>query len=184
MKLVRVMLCSLFSGGALAQAPSAPVAQSSSASLAALQPEALSKPAFPPVHAEFFTAATPTADTVNTFLKQLWGYDENRIWQVAAILKTNAPGVAKVVVIVADKNHPDKTQQTVFFTTPDGAHAIADNVIDFGATPFARNTALSMQELQQTDPRAGQKAASFCWWSSATCNARTAKMRGPLWISS
>ncbi len=129
-------------GSAAAQAPNAPSGASSKAAATTTQartpagPTAQTASPFPPPHAEFFTAASPTTDTVNAFLKQLWGFDENRIWQVAAILKTNAPGVAKIVVIVADKTHPDKTQQTVFFTTPDGAHAIADNVIDFGPTPF------------------------------------------------
>jgi len=56
---------------------------------------------------------------------------------VAAILSTNAPGVSKVVVYVGDKTQPGKSQTTTFFTTPDGKHAIADNVIDFGAMPFA-----------------------------------------------
>ena len=93
---------------------------------------------FQPVNPKFFTTTVPSVDTVNAFLKQLWGFDSNRIWQVAAILKTNAPGVAKIVVFVADKSQPGKAPlQTVFFTTPDGKHAIADNVIDFGATPFA-----------------------------------------------
>ncbi|MBB5061977.1 thioredoxin domain-containing protein [Granulicella mallensis] len=92
---------------------------------------------FPPVNPKNFTATTPTADEVNSFLKAIWGYDENRIWSVAAILATPAPGVSKVVVFVSDKSQPGKGTQTVFFTTPDGKHAIADNVIDFGATPFA-----------------------------------------------
>jgi protein-disulfide isomerase len=91
---------------------------------------------FPPVNPKFFTATTPSVDTVNAFLKQLWGFDPNREWQVAAILATNAPGVAKIVVFVGDKSQAGKTQTTVFFSTPDGKHAIADNVIDFGAKPF------------------------------------------------
>lgn len=91
---------------------------------------------FPAINPKFFTATTPTVDTVNGFLKQLWGFDPNRQWQVAAILATNAPGVAKIVVFVGDKSQPGKTQTTVFFTTPDGKHAIADNVIDFGSAPF------------------------------------------------
>jgi protein-disulfide isomerase len=61
----------------------------------------------------------------------------NRIWEVIGIVKTPAPGVAKVVVLVADKREPGKTAPLVFFTTPDGKHAIAENVMDFGAKPFA-----------------------------------------------
>lgn len=94
---------------------------------------------FPAVNPKFFTASTPTVDTVNSFLKSLWGYDPNRLWRVAAIQSTQAPGVSKVVVFVADKSTNGKVASTSFFVTPDGKHAIADsaNVISFGPTPFA-----------------------------------------------
>ena len=99
---------------------------------------------FPPVNQKFFTAATPTVDTVNSFLKTLWGYDPNRIWRVEAIQTTAAPGVSKVVVFVSDKSPNAKVQSTAFFVTPDGKHAIADSsgVISFGVTPFADNRKL------------------------------------------
>lgn len=101
-------------------------------------PAAQTPPAnpFPAINPKFFTATSPSVETVNAFLTQLWGFDPNRQWQVAAILATNAPGVAKIVVFVGDKSQPGKSQTTVFFSTPDGKHAIADNVIDFGAKPF------------------------------------------------
>ena len=93
---------------------------------------------FPATNPAFFTAASPSSDTVNAFLKALWGYDTNRIWQVMAIQKTEAPGVSKVTVFVSDKSPKAKIQTTAFFTTPDGQHAIAgESVIPFGATPFA-----------------------------------------------
>jgi protein-disulfide isomerase len=146
----------------VAQTPSAPTAQKPATKAAPksgtgtgapfiVSPQAAAQPAaptttpanpFPPTNPKFFTATTPTLDTVNAFLKQLWGFDPNRIWSVAAILSTNAPGVSKVVVFVGDKTQAGKTQQTVFFTTPDGQHAIADNVIDFGATPFEKTRKL------------------------------------------
>ncbi|HEY6412768.1 MAG TPA: thioredoxin domain-containing protein [Edaphobacter sp.] len=96
---------------------------------------------FPPVNPKFFTASSPTVDTVNSFLKTLWGYDPNRLWRVEAIQTTAAPGVSKVVVFVTDKSPNAKVQSTAFFVTPDGKHAIADSsgVISFGATPFAEN---------------------------------------------
>ncbi len=99
----------------------------------------MSKPdPFPAANPKYFTAASPTVDTVNAFLKALWGYDANRIWRVEAIQTTGAPGVSKVVVFVSDKSPNAKVQTTAFFVTPDGNHAIAgDGVIPFGATPFA-----------------------------------------------
>jgi protein-disulfide isomerase len=93
---------------------------------------------FPPVNPKYFTAATPTAETVNSFLKQLWGYDPNRIWRVEAIQSTAAPGLSKVIVFVSDRSPNAKVQTTAFFVTPDGTHALAgEEVISFGATPFA-----------------------------------------------
>jgi protein-disulfide isomerase len=94
---------------------------------------------FPPVNQKFFTASTPTVDTVNAFLKALWGYDANRIWRVEAIQATAAPGVSKVVVFVSERSPNAKVQSTAFFVTPDGKHAIADGagVIPFGEKPFA-----------------------------------------------
>lgn len=120
-----------------AHAQDAPAVPSAPGTVA--QPAAAPANPFPPVNPKFFTADSPSVETVNAFLKQMWGYDPNRIWSVVAILKTNAPGVAKVVVLVADKSQPGKSQQTTFFTTPDGKHAIADNVLNFGAAPFAES---------------------------------------------
>jgi protein-disulfide isomerase len=93
---------------------------------------------FPQPNPKYFTADSPSVDTVNAFLKALWGYDSNRIWRVEAIQKTMAPSMAKVVVFVSDKSPNAKVQPSAFFVTPDGKHAIAgDAVIPFGATPFA-----------------------------------------------
>lgn len=123
--------------GAAAPQAAKPAAQQAPLTLNSLNPSSHPDP-FPPVNPKFFTAAAPTVDTVNSFLKQLWGYDANRIWRVEAIQSTPAPGVAKVVVFVSDKSPNAKVQTTAFFVTPDGNHALAgDGVVPFGATPFA-----------------------------------------------
>lgn len=113
------------------QEPSAPTPQSP------IREGAAPANPFPPVNLKNFTADSPTREEVNSFLKAIWGFDENRIWSVAAILKTPAPGVAKVVVFMADKSNPGKGSRAVFFVTPDGKHAISGDVMDFGAKPFA-----------------------------------------------
>ncbi len=95
------------------------------------------KDPFPPVNPKFFTAASPTATTVDSFLRALWGYDPNRIWRVAAIQPTAAAGVSKVTVFVSEKTPNAKVQSSAFFVLPDGKHAIADGVIPFGPQPFA-----------------------------------------------
>ncbi len=104
-----------------------------------LQPSAPSAPAdpFPPVNLKNFTADTPTTQTVDSFLKALWGYDQNRIWKIAAIQKTPTPGVSRVVALVAGRAAGSQAQAVVFFVMPDGKHAIADGMIPFGAQPYA-----------------------------------------------
>ncbi len=95
-------------------------------------------PDFPKPDPASFTAASPTKETVNAFLTAIWGWDDNRVWQVEAILKTAAEGMSKVVVYVGDKTGKQKPGGIVFFVTPDGKHVIVnDSVINFGEHPFA-----------------------------------------------
>jgi protein-disulfide isomerase len=126
--------------GAAAPAAKAPAAAQTPAAplkLENLDPTTRADP-FPPVNQKYFTATSPSVDTVNAFLKSLWGYDPNRIWRVEAIQTTAAPNMSKVVVFVSDRTPNAKVQPTAFFVTPDGKHAVAgDAVIPFGATPFA-----------------------------------------------
>jgi protein-disulfide isomerase len=123
---------------------------------------------FPPANLKNFTADTPSADEVNSFLKALWGYDPNRMWQVEGIVKTIAPGVAKVVVLVADRRAPGKTSPLIFFTTPDGKHAIAENVMDFGAKPFA-DARKTLQE-RANGPAKGAKTSDLLFVEFADLN--------------
>ncbi len=150
MKMIAGMMAVMVGMGAGAQAPAKPV-MSPAAADAAQEAQAPAANAaapvdpFPPVNLKNFTADSPTTADVNAFLKQAWGFDDNRIWSVAAIVKTQAPGVARVIVFAADKSHPDKVSRNEFFITPDGKHAIAGGVIDFGPTPFADRRALLQQ---------------------------------------
>jgi protein-disulfide isomerase len=143
-------------GAAAAPAPAAAQKPATPLQLQSLGQETKADP-FPPVNPKFFTATSPTVDTVNAFLRTLWGFDSNRIWRVEAIQTTAAPSVTKVVVFVSDKAPNSKVQPTVFFVTPDGKHAVAgDNVVPFGATPFAENRKL----LQEHADGATRGAAS------------------------
>ena len=95
-------------------------------------------PMFPPVNQKNFTSASPTAEQVNAFLHASWGYDVNRVWQVAAVGKTMVPGLSKVVVYVGDKTGKEKPGAFSFFALPDGKHIIAgEDVYPFGANPYA-----------------------------------------------
>ena len=152
-------MCALAMGATVAAqtvpASNTPVPQNT-APAAPQAPAAQTTNPFPPVNPKNFTADTPSVDEVNSFLKALWGYDVNRQWQVEGIVNTIAPGVAKVVVLVGDKRAPGKTSPLVFFTTPDGKHAIAENVMDFGAKPFA--DARKVLQERASGPAKGAKA--------------------------
>ena len=105
-------------------------------------PEAPSAPAAAPVFPKpdpaNFTAATPTKQTIEDFLHASWGYEETRIWQVQAILKTPIEGVSKAVVLIGDKTGKEKPQALAFYVMTDGKHIISgDSIIDFGSKPFA-----------------------------------------------
>jgi protein-disulfide isomerase len=95
---------------------------------------------FPEPSAANFTAASPSRATVESFLKESWGYDLDRVWQVWAILKTPAPGISRVIVQVAQKSDPQhQTATATFLVTPDGKHLIANDLtmLAFGDHPYA-----------------------------------------------
>jgi protein-disulfide isomerase len=95
-------------------------------------------PTFPKPDPANFTATSPTKEDVNAFLEASWGYDENRIWEVEAILKTAVPDVSRVVIYVGTKDGKQKPQGMGFYVLPGGKHIIAgDELIPFGAHPYA-----------------------------------------------
>lgn len=98
---------------------------------------AAATPQFPPVGPGNFTAASPTREDVEKFLKISWGYDTDRVWEVYSIEPTPAPGVSKVAIYVAQKTNPQQVASLVFYVTPDGKHLIANNdVLIFGPNPY------------------------------------------------
>ena len=130
-----------------AQTPATPSAPAP----ASPTPEAL---VFPKPNPEFFTATTPTIDTINAFLEASWGYEENRIWQVEAVLKTAVDGVSKVIVYIGDKSGKEKPTVLQFFAMPDGKHIITGNdIVAFGDKPYADFRARLQQEA--TGPARG-----------------------------
>ncbi|MFT4111823.1 DsbA family protein [Silvibacterium sp.] len=103
------------------------------------QPQAAGEPQFPPVVAANFTATSPTKAEVNAFLNVSWGYDKDRVWSIYAIQKTQAPGISRVIVQVAQKSNPKEISTLSFFVTPDGKHLITNDIMPFGAHPYAEN---------------------------------------------
>lgn len=135
---MRVGSIALFmvAGALLAPTGPAQTGQQPSAPTPQVSPGTATGPQFPAVDEANFTAASPTREAVNAFLKTTWGYDENRVWEVYAIQKTVADGISKVQVWVAEKPNPQVGNFT-FFVTADGKHLIAqDQILDFGARPY------------------------------------------------
>jgi protein-disulfide isomerase len=137
-------------------------------------------PTFPKPDPANFTASSPTADEVNSFLQSNWGYDENRVWQVQAILKTSVEGLSKVVIYIGDKNSAQQPQGVEFFVLPDGKHVISgDEVLPFGAHPF---TEFRTQAEQRADgPYRGSASKSleiveFADFQCPHCKAAQANM--------
>jgi protein-disulfide isomerase len=116
-------------------APEAPAAQGNAPSPSA-GPVALAP--LPPPDPANFTATTPTKATVEGFLRASWGYDQNRIFQVQAIQKTQIEGISRVIVLVEEKGtQQSQPSELSFLTLSDGKHLIAnDEILPFGEHPF------------------------------------------------
>jgi protein-disulfide isomerase len=109
-------------------------------------PSPTAAPAFPVPQKENFTATSPTKEQVDTFLNASWGYDENRIWQVEAILKTQVEGYSKVIVFVGDKAGKDKPFRFPFIVLPNNKFIMyGEELFPFGEHPYADLSAM-MQE--------------------------------------
>ena len=133
-------------------------------------PAASSEPKFPPVDPNNFTAAAPTREIVEAFLHVSWGYDTDRVWQVAAIQTTPAPNVSKVTVFVAQKSNPQQQVATlVFYTTPDGNHLIANDVLPFGAHPYADTRRILDERAQGPSRGAADKKFTFVEFADFQC---------------
>jgi protein-disulfide isomerase len=134
--------------------PEAPQPQTLAAAPAQLQP----MPAPDPAN---FTASTPTRETVDQFLKQSWGYDSNRLWQIQAIQTTQVPGLSRVTVLVEEKGGQQaQPSALVFLTLPDGKHLISnDEVTAFGPHPFEEYRQLLRQDAK--GPSRGPANASL-----------------------
>ena len=134
-----VLSLPVFEAAAQQQVPAAPAQELSA-------PTPAAAPAFPKPDPANFTAATPTKEVINAFLQNSWGYDDTRIWQVQAVLKTPVEGISKVVIFVGDKTGKQKPAALQFFALPDGKHIIAgEDIIPFGEHPYAEYRA----QLQQ-----------------------------------
>ena len=130
--------------------PDAPAAQSGAPAQAAPPAAPVPLQPMPPTDPANFTAASPTKETVEAFLRASWGYDENRIFQVQAIETTQVQGISRVTVLVEEKG-TQQAQPSVlaFLTLPDGKHLVAnDEILPFGAHPFENYREILMRDAK------------------------------------
>jgi protein-disulfide isomerase len=103
-------------------------------------PTPAAAPTFPAPDPKNFNATSPTKEDVNNFLQASWGYDQDRVWQVQAIMKTPAEGVSKVVIYIGDKTGKQKPSAFMFFVLPGGKFIVAgEDVFPFGPHPYTPN---------------------------------------------
>ena len=75
----------------------------------------------------------PSEDTVNSFLFRMFGYEPTLTWKVVDIRPSEVPGLAEVSVVVTNAQG---SSQNRLLVSSDGKHAIAGDIMPFGAKPF------------------------------------------------
>jgi len=103
------------------------------------QPTRSSRPASKPAPKAAASALSaiatvlPTEDTVNSFLFQTFGYDPMITWKVVEIRPSEIAGLADVSVVITG---PQGANPNRLLVSSDGKHAIAGEILPFGAKPF------------------------------------------------
>ena len=79
-------------------------------------------------------AGLPSEATVEGFLKQMFGWNQELTWKIADIKPAEAQGFSDVTAIF---NTPQGQQVFRIFVTPDQKFAFTGDMVPFGADPFA-----------------------------------------------
>jgi protein-disulfide isomerase len=80
------------------------------------------------------TSGLPSEATVESFLKLMFGWNQDLTWKVADIKAAEAPGFAEVTAVF---NTPQGQQIFKVYVTPDQKFALTGDIVPFGADPFA-----------------------------------------------
>ena len=83
--------------------------------------------------------ALPSEATVDAFLKQMFGWNQDLTWKIASIKPAEAQGFTEVTAIF---NTPQGQQVFRVFVTPDQKFALTGDMVPFGAEPFAAARAI------------------------------------------
>jgi len=78
-------------------------------------------------------ATLPSDATVDSFLKQMFGWNQDLTWKIAEIKPAEAPGFAEVTAVF---NTPQGQQIFRIYVTPDQKFALTGDMVPFGASPF------------------------------------------------
>jgi protein-disulfide isomerase len=79
------------------------------------------------------STALPSEEVVNAFMEQMFGYDSSLSWKIVNIKPSEAEGLAEVDVTIQG---PQGGQSQKFYVSADGRHALAGQILPFGAHPF------------------------------------------------
>ena len=80
------------------------------------------------------TTSLPSEATVEGFLKQMFGWNQELTWKVAEIKPAEAAGFAEVTAVF---NTPQGQQIFRIYVTPDQKFAATGDMVPFGGNPFA-----------------------------------------------
>jgi protein-disulfide isomerase len=79
-------------------------------------------------------AGLPNEATVEGFLKQMFGWNQELTWKIAEIKPSEAQGFAEVTAIFST---PQGQQVFRIYVTPDQKFALTGDMVPFGSDPFA-----------------------------------------------
>jgi protein-disulfide isomerase len=91
------------------------------------------KAAAPATPATASAASLPSQATVEAFLKQMFGWNQELTWKVADIKPAEAAGFSEVTSIF---NTPQGQQVFRIYVSPDQKFAMTGDMVPFGADPF------------------------------------------------
>ena len=80
------------------------------------------------------SSALPSEETVNEFMKHMFGHDPSLTWKIQSIKPAHDPSLAEVTVLASGTQGQ---QLITFYVTPNQEFAIAGEMVPFGADPFA-----------------------------------------------
>jgi len=107
-----------------------------------------------PAAAHSGSASLPSDATVDAFLKQMYGWNQDLKWKIEEIKPSEAPGISEAVVVFSA---PQGQQMVRLYVTPDQKYAFTGELVPFGANPFAQ----TREELKNaTGPVEGPKDAA------------------------